>query len=349
MTIDNLEELFPLYVLDGLSSEDRAAVEKYVAQNPAAEARLLDLLETTMILPPDVEPIEPTPQAKRHLMARVRADAHRRAAQLNDDHASRSIWGRLGSFFQNNRLGWALAMPAFLGLIGLGLYTFSLNSQFNSLLAQNQLLQSATEQIQSDQSNLVSQNGELVAQITQLTKEKEQLLADAATDRLANEELASELASLEGENEALAAQILQISQQNQELTNNNELLLASNNAEQSVLQLISSPDVQAASLPGTEAQPGAEAQFLMAPGIQLGLLVASDLAPLEAGQAYQVLLIYETGHDTAETFAVDSDGETVLLVHMERAPETFTAIGVSIEPVGGSEQRTGEIVLLGDV
>ncbi|MBK8429796.1 MAG: anti-sigma factor [Chloroflexi bacterium] len=67
------------------------------------------------------------------------------------------------------------------------------------------------------------------------------------------------------------------------------------------------------------------------------------------GAGHQVLLIRDDGHDTAETFTVSTEGNGVLVVHSAEPLNTFTAVGVSIEPAGGSIQRTGEIVLLGNL
>jgi anti-sigma-K factor RskA len=62
-----------------------------------------------------------------------------------------------------------------------------------------------------------------------------------------------------------------------------------------------------------------------------------------------VLLIRDDGHDTAETFAVDVQGQKALIVHAQAPLDTFTAVGISIEPKGGSPQRTGDVVVLGSL
>ena len=62
-----------------------------------------------------------------------------------------------------------------------------------------------------------------------------------------------------------------------------------------------------------------------------------------------MLLVRGSEHDTAETFTVDAGGENILVVKSPSPMSIFDTVGVSIEPEGGSPQRTGEIVLLGGI
>ena len=81
----------------------------------------------------------------------------------------------------------------------------------------------------------------------------------------------------------------------------------------------------------------------------MAILVVSDLPQLENEEVYQVLLIRGAEHDTAETFSVNAGGAHILVVQSPRPMAIFDQVGVSIEPVGGSEQRTGDVVLVGEI
>jgi hypothetical protein len=49
----------------------------------------------------------------------------------------------------------------------------------------------------------------------------------------------------------------------------------------------------------------------------------------------------------AGLFEVNNDGKAILQVSQAVTPESYDAIGVSIEPEAGSIQPTGDIVMLG--
>lgn len=150
------------------------------------------------------------------------------------------------------------------------------------------------------------------------------------------------LASVTAENGQLASQNAALQQQL--ITLQTELA-----AEEAIVNLVSSPASYRITLPGTELNPEAQGQLLYDPEEEVAILLVADLPPLAAGLVYQVLLIRDDGHDTAETFTVSTEGNGVLVVHSAAPLNTFTAVGVSIEPAGGSLQRTGEIVLLGNL
>jgi anti-sigma-K factor RskA len=74
-----IEELLPFYALDALTDEERELVEAYLAEHPEARAEISDLNSGVSALPYGISPVEPAPQVKEALMARVNADAKVRA------------------------------------------------------------------------------------------------------------------------------------------------------------------------------------------------------------------------------------------------------------------------------
>jgi anti-sigma-K factor RskA len=107
-------------------------------------------------------------------------------------------------------------------------------------------------------------------------------------------------------------------------------------------------DVITVSLNSTEEQPRALGQLIANPNDRSAVLVISGLPPLEAGRTYQVWLI-GNAPVSAGLLTVDENGQSVLIVTSEAAIGSFNSLGISIEPDGGSEQPTGEIVVLSEL
>jgi hypothetical protein len=138
--------------------------------------------------------------------------------------------------------------------------------------------------------------------------------------------LEAELASLEAENGVLRREL---------------------QANEEILALLTTPAAETVTIAGTEHQPDARGRLVMDPGTRSAVLIASGLAPLASDQVYQLWLIYGQQPMPAGTFRVDRTGQAVLIVPPDTAVAPLDAVGVSIEPEDGSEQPTGDIVLLG--
>ncbi|HXG24714.1 MAG TPA: anti-sigma factor [Chthonomonadales bacterium] len=78
MDPQQIEELFPFYVLDALSDEEREIVETYLEEYPEARQEVEELRSAAAALPYGVRPVEPSGHSRRALMSRVAADARRR-------------------------------------------------------------------------------------------------------------------------------------------------------------------------------------------------------------------------------------------------------------------------------
>jgi anti-sigma-K factor RskA len=120
-------------------------------------------------------------------------------------------------------------------------------------------------------------------------------------------------------------------------------------AQSEVIAAITSPNVQPMTIAGTEHQPGARGQLLADPQARSAVLVVAGLSPLQPDQTYQFWLIRGDKPISAGVFRVDDRGRAVLPIASDDAVGSFDAMGVSIEPEGGSEQPTGEIVMLSEL
>jgi anti-sigma-K factor RskA len=117
----------------------------------------------------------------------------------------------------------------------------------------------------------------------------------------------------------------------------------------SVLAHLTSPQAQAFAISGTQQQPEAHGQLIANPGAGSSVLVVSGLKPLAAGQTYEFWLIKDSAAVPAGLFKVDAQGRAILQVAQAVGPQAYNAIGVSIEPEGGSQQPGPDIIMLGKV
>lgn len=119
-------------------------------------------------------------------------------------------------------------------------------------------------------------------------------------------------------------------------------------AEQNNLNLIA--NATPLLVPGTEAAPGARAIVYLGRNDQ-ALVALHGLDPLPAQQTYQLWLITPSQETPVPAGLLEIKGDLTTLQPIQIPPEgrDFTAIGVSIEPAGGSQAPTGPIVLLGTI
>lgn len=141
------------------------------------------------------------------------------------------------------------------------------------------------------------------------------------------------IAQLENEMNSLVQVNRQLEQQ---LANDRNQLAIFANAERVV------------ALAGTPDAPGASGAFYTGP--ESGLLVLRNLPPLPAQQTYELWLIPSEGSPIpAGLVQVAADGSNTFSIALAGQPTDYAAVGLSIEPAGGSPLPTGPIVLLGTV
>ncbi|HEU0294946.1 MAG TPA: anti-sigma factor [Anaerolineales bacterium] len=131
-----------------------------------------------------------------------------------------------------------------------------------------------------------------------------------------------------------------------------EALVAQSNALEQINQQLAQQPVSETvtiSLKGTDVQPQAQGQLIADPNKNSAVLVIAGLDQLEPGKTYQVWLIDGGSPKSAGLLSVDSKGQAVLIVTSELTIGEFNALGISVEPEGGSQQPTGDIVVLSDL
>jgi anti-sigma-K factor RskA len=145
---------------------------------------------------------------------------------------------------------------------------------------------------------------------------------------------------------------IQLSQLRNDVSALGQALVAQSNSLEQINAKLPQTPVSAAvtvSLKGTDVQPQAQGQLIADPNSQSAVLVIVGLDQLESGRTYQVWLIDGGGPQSAGLLTVDENGQGVLIVTSELSIGSFQALGISVEPDGGSQQPTGDIVVLSDL
>jgi len=145
---------------------------------------------------------------------------------------------------------------------------------------------------------------------------------------------------------------IQLSQMKNQVALLNEALVAQSNSLQEInARLAQTPVAETVtiSLKGTDIQPQAQGQLIADPNKNSAVLVIDGLDQLEPGKTYQVWLIDGGEPISAGLLSLDSNGQAVLIVTSELTIGEFNALGISVEPEGGSQQPTGDIVVLSDL
>ena len=87
---------------------------------------------------------------------------------------------------------------------------------------------------------------------------------------------------------------------------------------------------------------GAVATVIRSKSLNRAVLVAEDMAPAPDGKVYELWLDHEGVGMVAAGLMEEGEHEVVL----EGDPATAIGFGISVEPAGGSEEPTGEVVAL---
>jgi anti-sigma-K factor RskA len=155
------------------------------------------------------------------------------------------------------------------------------------------------------------------------------------------------------ENDALRTQLQVREQQiaavqlrNEELQNENVRLQRELDTRQNQLASIAGAQ-QVVALGGTEAAPGASGTLYVHDNV--GTLILTNLSALGEDQTYQLWLIPPDGAPIpAGLLGQATGGAQTISLTLPTTMESIAAVGVSVEPPGGSSAPTGPIVLLGE-
>jgi hypothetical protein len=383
---EHLEELLPFYALDALNDDEKAQVEAYVAVNAAAQARLAEAGQIVSALPYAASPVKPSPHVKRMVLNRINTEKRQTRLQPTPLPAARqpSFWERL---WQNPQWNWA--MPALAGLSLLlallaGSWAILLNGQMSQLQRQNltfgrelsrqnETLVALLEQMKPLQAENTALKNEVGAQRAALAKLNQSVEPLQAENSALKQELAAQAEQLAALDHAVSqpqgestVSTETVAALQQELTAQREQLAALDNqvaqlqavnanlgqelvTQRAVMAEVTSPDVQAMKLAGTETIPQAHGQLIANPGEDTAVLIVSGLPPLQPGLVYQFWLVQNGQLRRAGEFTVDNSGLGLLQVATDTAIGAYDAMGISVEPANSSGDSSNEMIMLGNL
>ena len=161
-------------------------------------------------------------------------------------------------------------------------------------------------------------------------------------------DLQDQVADLTNDTNLLATELETLQTDNNDLRVRNDLLQQELQAQEDILASYQAPGTNTLAISDTTGEnPEARATLTVASESNSATFVASNLPRLNADQVYQLWIIRGDQPLSAGIFEVDENGRVILNVDPTLAA-TFDAVGVSIEPAGGSETPTpDQIILLG--
>ncbi|WP_420641901.1 anti-sigma factor [Candidatus Leptofilum sp.] len=162
------------------------------------------------------------------------------------------------------------------------------------------------------------------------------------------DDLQAQVADLSSDTTVLADQLETLQTDNDELRIRNELLQQELQAQNDILASYQTPGTNTLAIGDNSGEnPDARATLTVSSETGTATFMADNLQPLTADQVYQLWIIRGDQTLSAGIFEVDENGRVVLDIDLSLAA-TYDAVGVSIEPAGGSEQPTpDQIILLG--
>lgn len=322
-----LEDKLPLYALQALEEPEMKEIEAYLEHFPEVAAKLKKLRESAELLPYAAPLRTPPVDIKSAVLSHAKTNPRKvpitaekteastpqavvpkkvqRPVKAIPEQAQETMGQRLRRWWESIQRGPALPVALALSLVAIGIISNRL------LTAQGEI-----SRLNGAVAGLESDVGDLEADIDNLTAD--------------NQSLEGSIASLEIDNEQLILTNLALSEQIK--------------GQQQVVAYAADANSQRISVPGTEAQPEASAGLFIRPETGELLLVISQLEPLTDDQIYQLWLI-EDQPMSAGLIQITPEGTGIFEIDVALENIDFNAFGVSIEPAGGSEQPTGDIVL----
>lgn len=107
--------------------------------------------------------------------------------------------------------------------------------------------------------------------------------------------------------------------------------------------------LRTAVLAATDYFPEATGKLVISRDGEYGVLVVDGLPELDENHQYQLWLIQNGQRTSGGVFSVNPEGYGVLYINSPQPLASYQAVGITIEPTGGSPGPTGEKVLGGNL
>jgi anti-sigma-K factor RskA len=110
-----------------------------------------------------------------------------------------------------------------------------------------------------------------------------------------------------------------------------------------------SSDIRVVPMAGTDQAPGSTGYMMIFTNETAGTLAVREAPTLEPGYQYQVWLIKDGKRTSGGVFSVNGQGYGSLQIEANQPLQNYQAVGITIEPTGGSPAPTGAKVLGGNL
>lgn len=250
----------------------------------------------------------------------------------------------LGGLFNARAMTNATMAASLVTLIFMTLLNLQGEAQFRQASADLLANKAKLNQIEGQVENLTQSNFALSNANSELVTQNSRVAEEQSTLRTENEQFASSQIQLQTDLAALKAENETIAIERAALFEDNARLKTQIDSISERITLVGAA-TQAVVMFGTEEAPGLQGTFFHKD--QEGALVIHGLDPLPPEQAYQFWLVAENGEQvSAGLFAVSADQEpTWANLELPDEVPSYTVVGVSIEPVEGSDSPTGPMLL----
>ncbi len=119
--------------------------------------------------------------------------------------------------------------------------------------------------------------------------------------------------------------------------------------QRTLTYMAATPDRSVNMLWSSQRSAPARGMMFMSNDGRIGILAVLDLPPLPDDLVYQIWLIKGGVRTSVGTFTVDASGYGQTVIQLVVPVGEFDAIGITVEPAGGSRDPTGDQVLVGDL
>lgn len=157
-------------------------------------------------------------------------------------------------------------------------------------------------------------------------------------------QLATAQAQLSAQQQQLTDVQAQLAGKQQELAT----LQAQTQELQPVINVLRQPGARLVTITAQDNPTQVQGYLLLRPDTREAFVTTASLAPLPQGQTYQFWLISGDQLESGGIFGLNQQGVGTLKIEAQRPLGQYQAIGISVEPAGGSAQPT-QVVLINNL
>ena len=182
----------------------------------------------------------------------------------------------------------------------------------------------------------------VTAKIDAVTADQQELAAVVEEESSAMAQVDELLSDVMTEQTDLANQVQTVAQNESEMMDIVK-------EQRTLTYMAATPNSSVNMLWSSQQSASARGMMFMSGDGRIGILAVLDLPPLPDDLVYQIWLFKDGLRTSIGTFTVDATGYGQTVIQLVAPVGEFDAIGITVEPAGGSSDPTGDQVLVGDL